>query len=288
MKAFAKFLPRTVLVSLFAFGGTVIAVQAQPVDDSVIAAQRAALAAAASGRSFGPQAPRDIDNTAGSNPINFTDAPDRAQMNLCTIYFTKGAEHRGGAFTTYAGNGDGRGNGTGYLYDGTLSAEETAPTGFSIGFGDANATLKPGDTIEAHYVHTTTDVTPGPGIERCFGGSNEAPRLRIEAQVYVVVNDANADDFEKLTEVRLVNDKHQAVNIPFFTGTPVVYDGSLSGPRFNQLPSPRRVTWSVRPEVMKISARSIANWLADNPFDERGARGVRNLVTNEALLSPIE
>lgn len=41
------------------------------VEDSVIAAQRAALAAATEGKGFGPQSPRDIDTLAGSNPNMF-------------------------------------------------------------------------------------------------------------------------------------------------------------------------------------------------------------------------
>lgn len=259
-----------------------------PVSDDVIAAQRAALAAATAGQGVGPQSPRDIDSAVGTNPINFADAPPSAQMNLCNIHFHKGAEHRGGDFTTYAGNGDGKGYGTGFLYDGALSAAETSPVNYSIGFGDETKTLAPGDTIEIHYVHTTADITPGPTLGACLDDSGVIPQLRVEAQVFVVVNDQSADDFEKLMEVKLVNGFHQAPNIPFFTGTPVVYDGSTTGPKYNEEASPLQVTWSVRPEVMKVSARSVANWLADNAFNERGAHGVRNLVTNLALLAPIE
>ncbi|MEM7472147.1 MAG: delta-class carbonic anhydrase [Pseudomonadota bacterium] len=258
------------------------------VDDATIQAQRATLAAVTEGNFVTPQAPRDIDVKSGTNPVNFLDAPDKSQMNLCNINLRKGAEHRGGEFTRYAGNGDGKGYGTGFLYDGELSEAETSPVSYSIGFGDETRTLVPGDTIEVHYVYTSAQTTPGPTLSACLGGTGAIPQLRIEAQVFVVVNNEKADDFVKLTAVERVNGFHQAVNIPFFTGTPVVYDGSTTGPGYNEKASPFQVTWSVRPEVMKVSARSVANWLADNPFDERGSQGVRNLVTNPALLAPIE
>lgn len=101
------------------------------VADSVIAEQRAALDKNAAGKGFGPQSPRDIDAVAGANSNMFTTAPANSQMNLCNIHFHIGAEHKGGEFTTYAGNGDGAGNGTedclfetfqGYLWLISLSA----------------------------------------------------------------------------------------------------------------------------------------------------------------------
>lgn len=50
-------------------------------------------------------------------------------MNLCNIHFHKNAEHKGGEFTKYAGNGDGNGFQSGYKYSGKLSAFELESTG---------------------------------------------------------------------------------------------------------------------------------------------------------------
>ena len=74
----------------------------------------------------GPQSPRDIDQRAGNNRQIFSAAPPRQQMNLCNIHLHEGAEHRGGDFTTLIGVGDEAGFGTGFRYDGTLTAEELA------------------------------------------------------------------------------------------------------------------------------------------------------------------
>jgi hypothetical protein len=85
-----------------------------------------------------------------------------------------------------------------------------------------------------------------------------------------------------------VNDLHQAINIPDSTGTPVVYAGSTTGPSYNETGSPFQVTWSVRPEVVRVDIASVEAWLSDNTFDEDRAHGVRNLVLNPELLSPLE
>jgi len=127
-------------------------------EDAFIEKQRTLLAASTDGKGFGPQAPRDIDNLVGANTRAFSQAPDASKMNLCNIHFHAGAEHRGGQFTKYAGNGDGKGKGTGFKYAGTLTKAELTPLDSKIGG------LQPGDTIEVHYVHTTAQVQPGPTL----------------------------------------------------------------------------------------------------------------------------
>ena len=104
-----------------------------PVSDQVIAKQRAMLAAATSDAGFGPQSPRDIDAKSGLNGRTFGTAPAHSDMTLCDIHFHENAEHKGGDFTTYAGNGDGKGNGTGFKYNGSLSATELTPLDAKIG-----------------------------------------------------------------------------------------------------------------------------------------------------------
>ncbi len=271
--------------ALIAASGAVHAAS-KTVGDEVIAAQRAKLAATTDGAGFGPQSPRDIDVLAGVNTRVFEEAPAFSEMNLCNIHFHENAEHRGGDFTNYAGNGDGKGAGTGFTYNGNLTAAELAPYGVKVGvtkYGD----LSPGDTIEVHYVHTTAQVTPGPTLGACLSESIMNPQLRVEAQVYVLVNDGNGADFGALAATGVVGGKHQALNIPSNTGAPVRYAGSTTGPSYNEAGSPLQVTWSVRPRVMKVEISSLATWLKDNPFNEEGAHGVRNLVLNKNLLSPI-
>jgi len=83
----------------------------------------------------------------------------------------------------------------------------------------------------------------------------------------------------------MANGVNQAVNIPSNTGTPVQYAGSTTGPSYNEIGSPFQVSWSVRPQVMKVSINSVGTWLKNNVFDEHYAHGVRNLVNNPDLLS---
>ncbi|QKK03329.1 MAG: hypothetical protein HND55_12080 [Pseudomonadota bacterium] len=257
------------------------------VPDRVIAQQREALARNTEGAGFGPQSPRDIDSVAGNNARVFSLAPAYGQMNLCNIHFHTHAEHRGGQFTTHAGNGDGRGYGTGYRYSGELTNAELTPIAQPVCPTD-NGALSPGDTIELHYVYSTAQVQPGPTLGACLSETTGNPQLRVETQVYVLVNDTTARNFIELTEVGMVAGYHQALNIPDDTGQPIQYAGSTTGPDYNEQGSPFQVTWSVRPEVLRVDIASVARWCRDNVFDEAGGHGVRNLVTDPDLLSPID
>ena len=256
------------------------------VSDDVIAEQRAMLAESTYGAGFGPQSPRDIDSVAGHNGRAFEAAPAYTEMNLCNIHFHESAEHKGGEFAKHAGNGDGNGFGSGYVYSGELSEAELTGVGMEIGANE-HGDLVPGDTIEVHYVHSTAQVTPGPTLGSCLSESIMNPQLRVETQVYVLVNDDSALSFIDLTEVVEMNGLHQAKNIPSDTGTPVQYAGSTTGPGYNEKGSPLQVSWSVRPQVAKVNIVTVGEWLGNNIFDETYAHGVRNLVTNPDLLSAI-
>ncbi|WP_065187733.1 delta-class carbonic anhydrase [Shewanella woodyi] len=254
------------------------------VSDKVIEKQRAALAANTKGKGYGPQSPRDIDTIQGNNKRVFAQAPVYTQMNLCNIHFHKNAEHKGGEFTKYAGNGDGHGYHSGYQYSGELSKAELTPLKHKVG-ASKHGSLYPGDTIEVHYVHSTAQVAPGATLGACLSDANKNPQLRVETQVYVLVNDAKANNFLTLTELGMKNGLNQALNIPSNTGKPVQYTGSTTGPGYNEKASPLQVSWSVRPQVMKVDINSVGKWLESNAFDEDHAHGVRNLVTNPDLLS---
>ncbi len=260
---------------------------AKSVSDAVVAGQRAALQDNTDGKGFGPQSPRDIDQSYGVNQRVFGMAPNRAQMNLCNIHFHKNAEHKGGNFTTYAGNGDGKGAETGFVYDGELSAAQLKPVKGKVCAAKGDS-LQSGDTIEVHYVFTSAQVKPGPTLGACLADSTMNPGLRVEGQVFVLANDKDALDFNELAKVESSNGYYQAPNIPSDTGKPVEYLGSTTGPSYNEKASPLQVTWSVRPDVAVLDINSVQDWCNDNVFDEDHAHGVRNLVTNPRLLSPID
>ena len=255
------------------------------VADEVIEDQRAGLAKATKGKGFGPQAPRDIDSKAGKNDIVFSQAPDYTAMNLCNIHFHESAEHKGGEFTTYAGNGDGEGTGSGYKYNGHLSHDESAPADEVC--NSAHGTLAVGDTIEVHYVHSTADITPGATLGSCLAADvDNNPQLRVMAQVYVLVN-KGGEDFGKLATVSKKGGKYQAA-MPTNLGTPVNYIGSTTGPSYNEKGSPFQVSWSVYPKVAKVNIATVGAWCKGNQFKEDHAHGVRNLVKNPDLLSEIK
>lgn len=260
------------------------------VSDEVIAEQRAVLAESTVGLDVGAQAPRNIDSKTGTNVKATVTAPASIAMNLCDIHFHKSAEHKGGQFTTYAGNGNGEGYGGGYKYSGTLTEAEL--DAFEI--ADEHNPLHAGDTIEVHYVYSSdAAATLGNGLGTCIAddGDDIPPLLRVESQVYVLVHDEHALDFVALNHVTgdgTVNSLHQAPNIPNYTGIPVQYEGSTTGPGYNEKVSPYQVTWSVRPNVAKVNIETVDEWFHHNDFDEHHAHGVRNLVINPDLLSEIK
>ncbi len=254
--------------------------------DKIISEQTAKLALNTKGKGFGPQSPRDIDTVAGNNSLSFNTAPASTEMNLCNIHFHKNAEHKGGEFTKYADNSDGHGFQSGFEYSGSLSASELKSIEQDV-CPSKHGVLSAGDTIEVHYVHTTAQVKPGPTLGSCLSNATKNPQLRVETQVYVLVNDKNALDFGKLTAHEDKDGLHQAINIPSNTGTPVQYAGSTTGPSYNEKGSPFQVSWSVRPKVAKVNIESVGEWCTGNAFNEVHAHGVRNLVTNPDLISKI-
>lgn len=236
---------------------------------------------------YGPQTPRDIDSKAGNNKRIFSLAPPPSSMNLCNIHFHKNAEHRANAFSIYAGDGDGKGYDSGYRcgIGESLSAAELKPMSKNMCKG-----IKPGDTVEVHWVHTSCDVAPGEGLGSCLSDSCATPNLRVETQVFVVVNDKNAMNFNQMDyDGNMVNGYHQAKSLPTGTGEPVQFLGSTTGPSYdNKSCSAIQATWSVRPQCAKLDINSLSDWCANNEFAEVKAHGVRKLVTHPDLLSEIK
>lgn len=232
---------------------------------------------------YGPQTPRDIDNKTGSNSVTFDLETDASEMNLCNIHFHNNAEHKAKAFSILAGEGNAQGYQCGISK--TLSKTElSAPT------GEICKGLAPGDTIEVHWVHTSCNVDPGAGLGSCLSDACANPELRVETQVFTLVNDSSALSFDDINYGgNQVNGLHQAKALPSGTGTPVVFGGSTTGPSYTeQACSALQVTWSVRPQCAKLDINTIGKWCESNTFDEDHAHGVRKLVTDARLLAPIE
>jgi len=120
----------------------------------------------------------------------------------------------------------------------------------------------------------------------------ENPLLRVETQVFLVVNDPkNALDFTDFDYGGLSETgRHQAKKLPKKTGKPVVFLGSTTGPKYTQsVCSPLNVTWSVRPNCAKLDIGSLNRWAEQgNVFNEAKSHGVRQLVTAPELLSEIK
>ena len=231
---------------------------------------------------MGPQTPRDISSTEGTNPVTFPMAPDATAMNLCNIHTHTNAEHKGPGFSVFVDATDSGG----YACNDAVGLSEAeladAPGAYEG--------VKPGDTIEVHWVHTSCDATPGEGLGACVPEGCTDPLLRVEAQVFLVVNDSSALDFMTMAYGgNIVDGKHQAKSIPSDTGDPVLFLGSTTGPSYDQKTcSPAQVTWNVRPQCAKLDINSLHRWAeSGNVFKETKSHGVRQLVTAPELLSPI-
>ena len=234
---------------------------------------------------MGPQTPRDISSVTGLNLDNFPMAPSSTSMNLCNIHTHTNAEHKGPGFSVFVNDSDYGGYACNDS-DSLTEAELKMPAG-DMAFGK----VKTGDTIEVHWVHTSCDITPGEGLGSCLSDTCTAPLLRVEAQTFLVVNDSNAADFTSFDYPgQKTGALHQPKSLPSGTGTPVVFRGSTTGPSYTQKTcSPLKVTWSVRPQCMKVDINSLNAWAkSGNAFNEKKSHGVRQLVTAPELLSPIQ
>lgn len=233
---------------------------------------------------MGPQTPRDITSIVGTNPTTFDIAPPPSELNLCNIHSHTNAEHKGPGFSVFV-NATDRG---GYACNNTdsLTAAELAPAPGAYGG------VVPGETIEVHWVHTSCgNAAPGEGLGACVPEGCTDPALRVETQVFLVVNDENALDFTEFGYAGSANDAglHQAKALPSGTGDPIQFLGSTTGPSWDQKTcSPAQVTWNVRPQCAKVDINSLHSWAENgNPFKETDSHGVRQLVTDPRLLSPI-
>ena len=235
---------------------------------------------------FGPQTPRDISNTAGMNATLFELAPEVSNMNLCNIHTHTNAEHMGPGFSVFVG--DDVNGGFACNDRGGITPEMLVDPANGEG---AFKGVKPGETIEVHWVYSSCDIQPGPGLGSCVSDTCTDPLLRVEAQTFLVLNDPNALNFMDYAYRGAKKGKlHQPKALPTDTGDPILFRGSTTGPSYDQATcSPFKVTWNVRPQCARLDINSLNEWAeSQNVFEETSSHGVRQLVTDPRLLSPIE
>ena len=233
----------------------------------------------------GPQAPRDIDETSGENPVRFAEATPAVARRLCDIHFHKNAEHRARAYDTPADDGAAGFVCTEWTRD--RHAGETAPHGCEG--------VELGDTIEVHWVYTTCNVEPAPSLLSCFSDACANPQLRVEAQVFFLTDRSFGYQPYRFgdSEARWTGPDDWARagydSSPPAADGAVVYLGSTTGPAYDNdnACSPFQATWSVRHDCRPLALESLDAWCKDNVFDEHHAHGSRTLVTVPGLLSEI-
>lgn len=224
----------------------------------------------------GPQSPRDIGQSSGSNRVTFSTAPAASEMHLCDIHFHKFAEHKAREYSSLAGEGDH----AGFVCEGR-EPQATGESERESGAGGCG-NVGPGDTVEVHWVFTTCEVEPAPTLASCFSAACTNPQLRVEAKVfYLTAGGKGALDFAEFAA-------EDGGRLPSARRA-VEYLGSTTGTSFsNGTCSPFQVTWNVRPTCSPLELASLDAWCEDNVFDEVEAHGVRELVTSLRLLSRID
>ncbi len=138
-------------------------------------------------------------------------------------------------------------------------------------------------------MYSSCDTEPGKGLGSCLSDSCTNPNLRVESQVFTVVNNPSAVDIRDFVYGgNMVNGFHQAKALPTNTGKPVEFLGSTTGPSYSEEKcSSLQVSWSVRPHCARVDIASLSEWCMGNVFEEDHAHGVRKLVVNPKLLAPM-
>lgn len=193
-----------------------------------------------------PQAPRDVTPGATGFNIPIVDVIPWNQipsLHHVNTHFHQGAEHKSSGEYDIVKRDDAGDELPGFYCSTTsLSGAQRARYDFQYCHD-----VKVGDTYEMHWVHSSNGVSVGPGLGGAFArGAN--PAVAVQAQVFVVVNDANYDNIDLMSS---------------FAGNATSirsYMGSTTGPSYNnEFCSPYTVSWHVDPSCHYISASSFDN-----------------------------
>lgn len=128
--------------------------------------------------------------------------------------------------------------------------------------------VKNGDKVEVHWVYTNCPLPAEPkhALENCVCDRPDMV-LRVVTGAYIVADEG--EDFAPPSEDM------------------VKYAGSTTGTTFNnEVCSPARVNWEVPRTVKYLKRDALGAFCDDNPYHEDHAHGVRELVVDEAWLSP--
>jgi hypothetical protein len=228
----------------------------------------------------GPQAPRDIDNPVGTNPVDFLRPPALKKMNLCNVHFHRNAEHKSANFSAFVKDG---------IHSGwacKMPTSERLAKGEQVEYEGCDG-IAPGDTVEVHWVYTTCDIKSegvkplGGGLSACMTEVCSNPQLRVEAEVFLLTEDGGVK-FNDQAPAKVKGRDAGKTKI-------VQYDGSTTGTAYtNQHCSPYQVNWNVRTSCGLLDIKDFAKWCSTNKYNDHHAHGVRELVTSPALLSKIQ
>lgn len=221
----------------------------------------------------GPQTPRDILNTAGENPVRFSKALPVTRLRLCDIHFHRYAEHKipGTVAATPPGEGF-------VCRQSSEGAQEAAKEGDPRKVCESVELF---DTVEVHWVYTSCNVEPAPGLESCLSPACVNPELRAVGQVFYLT----PDNYPRAVDWRTAGyDRYP----PAPSGN-VEFLGSTTGDKYNGADtcSPFQVSWSVARTCRPMTLSSLGRWCDDNVYDETKPQGVRSLVTDVKLLARI-
>ncbi len=248
-------------------------------------------------QSVGPQSPRDINRKGGENKTAFSVAKSWGDMQLCNAHFHKNAEHRGAGFMKVAAT-------SGHHCSADVPLPYRTPVAHAPN-GVCGNSVKPGDTIEMHFVFTScNDAKPGPTLGACSTKACSNPSLRVEARVFVLVNNraragsAVVENVSKFGSLFGSNKALPPVVVPAARRA-VQYQGSTTNTGFDNRStcSPDHVTWHVDQACHLLDIHSLEQWCnGNNPFREKDGNelkpieghGARALVTNPKLLSAIK
>lgn len=224
----------------------------------------------------GPQSPRDLTKIdPGTNPVTFAKAPSADKMRLCNVHFHQFAEHKGKGYSSEAGKGDNKG------FACNQGPAKAAGQGTACKPKNGHGTARSvGDTIEVHWVFTSCDVKPGPGLGGCASCPNA--QLRVEARVFYLTDDATGATFA---------DAAGNVALPAVSDTVEYLGSTTGGDKYAKSGncSPLPVTWNVTQACSPLKLSSVGDWCAkDNAFKEDHAHGVRPLVRDAKLLSAVK